>query len=195
VQRILVASTAQSLCRDQSPVATQLWEHSLAVALTVELLARQGGFRDMETAFLAGLLHDVGQMVLLHGDGPGFKALAKKIQEEKAPVLEREKEVYGSDHTLIAVVLMDCWEFDSEIGNALMHHHDDAFVAQEPESLASLLRVANYLAGLAGFGFLSEPLPPPLEALVQWGCGDETSLQEVTERVRQAVASEKALYI
>jgi putative nucleotidyltransferase with HDIG domain len=118
VQRLLVASTAQSLCRDQSPVALALWEHSLAVALTAELLARQAGARDVETAFLTGLLHDVGQMVLLHGDGPGLRVLAKKVQEEKAPVIIRRK-TYGSDHSVIGGVLMDCWEFDSEIGNAL----------------------------------------------------------------------------
>lgn len=194
VQRILVASTAQSLCRDRSPVATTLWEHSLAVALTAELLARQSGFRELETAFLAGLLHDVGQMVLLHGDGPGFKALARNIQEEKAPVLVREKETYGSDHALIGVVLMDCWEFDSEVGNALMYHHDDVVVAQEPNSLASMLRVADYLTGLAGFGFLSELLLPPPEALSQWGCDNEEAVQSMTEQVRQAVDTEKSLY-
>jgi putative nucleotidyltransferase with HDIG domain len=194
VQRILVASTAQSLCRDQSAIAVALWDHSLAVALTTELLARQGGFRETETAFLAGLLHDIGQMVLLHGDGSGFRALAKKIKEENLPLLTTEKDTYGSDHTLIGVVLMDCWEFDSEIGNAVMHHHDDVMAAQEPASLASLLRVADYLTGLAGFGLLSEPLPPPVEALTHWGCGDEESLQAMTERVRQAVDAEKALY-
>ena len=176
VQRILVAATAQSLCRDQSSTAMALWDHSLAVALTTELLARQGDFREVETAFLAGLLHDVGQMVLLHGDAPGFPAMAKKVKEESLPLLETEKEAYGSDHTLIGVVLMDCWEFDSEIGNAIMHHHNDAMAAQEPESLASLLRVADYLAGLAEFGFLAEPLSPPTEALAHWDCGDEEAL-------------------
>lgn len=194
VQRILVASTAQSLCRDQSPVAVALWNHSLAVALTTELLARQAGSREVETAFLAGLLHDVGQMVLLHGDGPGFRTLVKKAQQENIPILQKEKETYGSDHTLIGVVLMDCWEFDGEIGNALMHHHDDAMAAQEPASLAGLLRVADYLTGLAGFGVLADPLSPPAETLAHWGCGDEQALQALIERVRQAVDAEKSLY-
>ncbi|HXG19520.1 MAG TPA: HDOD domain-containing protein [Methylomirabilota bacterium] len=194
VQRILVASTAQSLCRDQSPAAVGLWDHSLAVALTAELLARRAGSREVETAFFAGLLHDIGQMVLLHGDRAGFQALVKQVQEEKLPVLATEKATYGSDHTLIGVVLMDCWEFDSEIGNALMHHHDDVVAAQEPQSLAALLRVADYLTGLAGFGFLSEPLAPPAEALAYWGGADDASLQETVERVCQAVDAEKALY-
>lgn len=194
VQRILVASTAQSLCRDQSPIAVALWDHSLAVALTTELLARQGSFPDTETAFLAGLLHDVGEMVLLHGDGPGFRALVQKVKAENLPPLATEKETYGSDHTLIGVVLMDCWEFDSEIGNAVMHHHDDVMAAQEPEALSSLLRVADYLAGLAGFGFLSEPLPPPAATLLHWGGGGDESLHAMTERVRLAIAAEKALY-
>ncbi len=195
VQRLLVASTAQSFCHDHSPVAVALWDHSLAVALTSEMLARQAGSREGETAFLAGLLHDIGQMVLLHGDKPGFRALAKKIQEEKLPVLANERETYGSDHALIGVVLMDCWEFDSEIGNAIMHHHDDEAVAQEPASLAALLRTADSLTGLAGFGFLSEPVSPPAEALTHWGCGDAESLQATLERVRQAIDTEKSLYV
>ena len=194
LQRLLVASTAQSLCRDQSPISLALWEHSLAVALTAEMLARQAGSRDVETAFLTGLLHDIGQMVLLYGDGPGFRALAKKVQEEKAPVLVREKETYGSDHTVIGIVLMDCWEFDSEIGNAIMYHHDDATVVQEPQALVALLRVADYLTGLAGFGFLSDSVSPSSEVLTHWGCGDEEALQAMIERVRQAVDTEKSLY-
>ena len=194
VQRILVASTAQSLCRDQSSVAMMLWDHSLAVALTAELLARQSGLRELETAFLAGLLHDVGEMILLHGDGPGFRQLVKKVKEENLPALEQEKTIYGSDHMLIGGVLLDCWEFDSEIGQAVMHHHDDATAAAEPDSLSSLLRVADYLTGLAGFGFLTEPLPPSIKTLSHWGCNDEESLQTMTERVRQAIDAEKALY-
>ena len=89
---------------------------------------------------------------------------------------------------------MDCWEFDSEIANAVMHHHDDVMAAQEPSSLAALLRVADYLAGLARFGLLAEPLSPPVEALTHWGCGDAESLQAMTERVCQAVDAEKVLY-
>src|SRR5262249_36212442 len=160
--------------------------------LTAEMVARQAGFREVETAFLAGLLHDVGQMVLLHGDSAGFRALVKKVQTEKTPILLEEKEAYGSDHTLIGMVLMDCWEFDSEIGNALMHHHDDDMAVQEPQSLAALLRVADYIAGLAGFGFTGEPLPVRPEVLTSWGCADETALQELVDRVRQAVEAEKA---
>jgi len=194
VQRILVASTAQSLCRDQSSVAVALWEHSLAVALTTEVLARQNGLRDLETVFLAGLLHDVGEMVLLHGDGPGFRQLVKQVKEENFPALEKEKETYGSDHTLVGGVLLDCWEFDDEIGNAVMHHHDNDAAAAEPESLTALLRISDYLTGLAGFGFLTEPQAPPAQVLAHWDCGDEEALQTMTERVRQAVDAEKVLY-
>jgi putative nucleotidyltransferase with HDIG domain len=194
VQRILVASTAQSLCQDHSEVSEALWTHSLAAALTAELLARQAGSRELESAFMAGLLHDVGEMVLLHGDPKGFKQLARQVQQDKIPLLQAEKETYGSDHTLIGVVLMDCWNFDEEIGNALVSHHDDTSVAREPSSLAALLRVTDYLASLAGFGFLCEVPAPPAQLLDCWGGGDQESLLALVEQVRQAVDAEKALY-
>lgn len=194
VQRILVATTAQSLCRDQGGISDLLWNHSLAVALTTEILSRQGGIRDVEPAFLAGLLHDVGETILLNGDPAGFGKLVKQLQTTKQPVLQTEKEAYGSDHALIGVVLMDCWDFDGEVGNALLNHHHDAVAAAEPESLAGLLRVADYLTGLAGFGFISEPLSLPAEALEHWGCGNEEALNAIVEKVRQAFEAEKALY-
>ncbi|MBI3304566.1 MAG: HDOD domain-containing protein [Deltaproteobacteria bacterium] len=194
VQRILVAATAQSLCRDNSGSSNALWDHSLAVALTAELLAKQGGARETESAFLGGLLHDVGQMVLLHGDPSGFSKFVQRVQASKESVVHGEKELYGSDHTLIGVVLMDCWDFDGEMGSALLSHHDDTVATQEPTSLAGLLRVADYLTGLAGLGFISEPLPPPAEALECWGCGSDETRDALVERVRQAFDAEKAMY-
>jgi putative nucleotidyltransferase with HDIG domain len=194
VQRILVAATAQSLCRDHSAVSDALWNHSLAAALTAELLARQAGIRETESAFLGGLLHDIGQMVLLHGDPKSFEKLAQHVQTSKTPVLQAEKEIYGSDHTLIGVVLMDCWDFDGEMGSALLNHHDDTVAALEPGSLAALLRVAEYLTSLAGLGFMTEPAPPSVETLAHWRCNGEEALDALVERVRQAVEAEKALY-
>lgn len=194
VQRILVTSATQTLCGDYSPLAASLWDHSLAVALTAELFALQNGLRETETAFLTGLLHDVGQMVLLHGDGSGFRALAKQVKAQRLPLLPLERHTYGSDHTLIGLVLMDCWEFESDIGNAVRHHHDAMHSVQELDSLTALLVVAEYVAGLADFRFLSEPVSPPPEMLAWWGCGDENALHAMTERVRDAVHAEKVLY-
>lgn len=193
VQRILVAATAQALCRNRSEISDALWSHSLAVALTAEILARQAGLRELESAFLGGLLHDIGQMVLLNGDPVGFGKLVQQMQQGKKSVSQGEKELYGSDHTLIGMVLMDCWDFDGEIGKALLHHHDDTITAQEPASLAALLRVADYLTGLTGFTLVAEP-PPPTEVLVQWGCADEEVIPPLLERIRQAFENEKALY-
>jgi putative nucleotidyltransferase with HDIG domain len=193
VQRILVAATAQALCRNRSEISDALWSHSLAVALTAEILARQAGLHELESAFLGGLLHDIGQMVLLNGDPVGFGKLVQQMQQGEKSVSQGEKELYGSDHTLIGMVLMDCWDFDGEIGKALLHHHDDTITAQEPASLAALLRVADYLSGLTGFTLVAEP-PPPTEVLVQWGCADEEVIPPLLERIRQAFENEKALY-
>jgi putative nucleotidyltransferase with HDIG domain len=194
VQRVLVAATAQALCRGNSEVSEALWDHSLATAFAAEALARQASFRESEQAFLGGLLHDVGQMVLLHGDPSGFSKIVKQVQTGKEPVAQCEKQVYGFDHTLIGVVLIDCWDLDGEIGSALLNHHDDTVATMEPASLGALLRMADYVSCKAGLGFVTEVLPPAPEALEFWGCGSEEALGGLVERVRQAFDAEKALY-
>jgi putative nucleotidyltransferase with HDIG domain len=195
VQRVLVAATAQALCQDRSEISEKLWLHALATALAAEKLAKQAGARELDQAFLGGLLHDIGKMVLLHGGPAGFKKMVQQAEGRDKPLMQWEKDVYGFDHTLIGVVLLDCWDFDAEVGKGLLHHHDDAAVTLEPGSLGALLQTADYLANLAGFGFISPPQPPAAGVLEQWGCDNEEDRVTLVEQLRQAVDAEKALYV
>jgi HD-like signal output (HDOD) protein len=166
-----------------------------SLCLAAEKLAKQAGVRELDQAFLGGLLHDIGKMVLLHGDPAGFKKMVQQAESSNKPLMQWEKDLYGFDHTLIGVVLLDCWDFDAEVGKGLLHHHDEAAVTLEPGSLGALLRTADCLANLAGFGFVSQPHPPAAEVLEQWGCGNEEDRVTFVEQLRQAVDAEKALYV
>ena len=67
---VVVSSATQSLCLKGNKTSERLWNHSLAVALAMRILAKRAGLRDSELSFLAGLMHDVGQIIfLVNGDG------------------------------------------------------------------------------------------------------------------------------
>ncbi len=190
---ILLAAATQSLFFANHAISGKLWSHSLAVALASRILSERAGYRDCEQAFLTGLLHDVGEMILCHGDPKGFENLLREVQEKKLQLVAKEKETYAFDHAFIGLTLFDSWNIDSEIGQAIFKHHEDAEGTQ-PEGLVAILRMADYLSFRADLGFFSEPPPPPPEALSAFGCDDEAALEETLNAVRQAFDAESALF-
>lgn len=194
VQRVLVTAATQQLCLKNSGLTQALWDHSLVTAISAELIAKKVSGQDLHLAFLCGLLHDIGQMVLLHGDPEGFTELVNQVQEMGKPILACEKENYGFNHGLIGVVLVDCWELDPKIGEASLHHHDEAPEALDPLTMGMLIQLADYVAAQAGHGFISVPLPPSATVLTAWGCAEEETLADLITQVQETFEAEKALY-
>jgi putative nucleotidyltransferase with HDIG domain len=203
VQRVLVTAATQQLCLKNSGLTQSLWDHSLVTAISAELIAKKVGGQDLHLAFLCGLLHDIGQMVLLHGDPEGFTEVVNQVREMGKPILACEKENYGFDHGLIGVVLVDCWELDPKIGQASSQHHTETAETAEtgetpevsdPLSTGMLIQLADYVAAQAGHGFMSVPLPPPATALAAWGYAEEDVLSDLITQVQETFEAEKALY-
>jgi HD-like signal output (HDOD) protein len=90
---ILLAAATQGLFFGNHAISGKLWSHSLAVALASRLLSERVNYPDCEQAFLTGLLHDVGEMILCHGDPTGFEKVLKEVQEKKLSLVAKEKEI------------------------------------------------------------------------------------------------------
>ncbi len=193
LKQITLAYSMQSLFTGHTELSERLWNHSLATALAGQILAQRAGSINPDRAFLAGLLHDVGEMILLHGDPKGFERLYQQAQTEKALVIDTEKGTYGFDHTLIGLTLLDCWNLDAELGNAIVNHHEYKTEC-DTDSLESLLRMADYLADSAGLGFFSERPLPNVEVLGLFECGSEEGLGELQEQILQRFEEERALF-
>lgn len=148
--------------------------------------------KDTELAFLAGLLHDVGEMILLHGDPKGFEQVLAEVQQTKESIVEKEKELYSFDHSSIGVALLDFWNIDSRIGEAVLCHHDQED-NPDPKSLMTMLGMVDYLCFKADLAF-SEPPAPPSQVISAFGCEDEASLEELVQEVRHAFNEESVLF-
>jgi putative nucleotidyltransferase with HDIG domain len=193
LSNVVVASATHSLCIKGNKVSEKLWNHSLGVALATRLLCRRAGLRNEEQAFLAGLMHDVGEMILVHGDPRGFEQLVHKVEEGQCEIIAKEQEVYGFDHTLIGVTLLDAWNIDSEIRHAVLQHH--AYGApDDPKSMAASLRCADYLSAKADLGFFSALPAPDAGAMSAIGCDSAEEMANVVTQIRQAYEDESALF-
>jgi HD-like signal output (HDOD) protein len=193
LRNIVLASAAQSFLSRTNKVAERLWRHSLSSALAARILSERSGVADSDLAFLAGLLHDVGEIVLLNGDPRGFEQILEEVRQNQGSLVIREREKYAFDHCSIGLALLDFWDIDSRIGQAAYWHHYDG-ESIDAESLVSILRMADYLCEKADLGFFSAPPPPTVEMTRIFGCEDAEALDALVQEVRQAFDEESLLF-
>jgi HD-like signal output (HDOD) protein len=192
VRNVVLSAAAQSFLTKNNKVAQRLWSHSLGAALAARLLANRTDFEDPELAFVTGLLHDVGEMILLYGDPRGFEQIFHDAQERNYPLIQKEEEAYSFDHASIGIALLNFWNIDARVGEALLCHHDQQSDA-DANSLAGILVMADYLCTEAGLGFSALPPPDP-QLIASFGCSDGESLQALIDEVRTAFDEESVLF-
>ena len=193
LERVLVAAGAQSVYAGRSKASQTLWNHSLATALACQFLGKRIGLHEVDQAFLAGLLHDVGQMVILHGDRARFEGMWTDARLQKKTAVAWEREWYHLDHIWIGASVLYRWGLAKEPILAVLRHHDSS-PDVDPSSVDALVQMANFLADRIGLGFLSAPTPPAPHLFEVYGCDTEERLQEVEKTLQDMFKKEKALF-
>jgi len=192
LRNVIISVVTYGLFKSSGQVAETLWAHSLGVALASRILSFRLGRLNPEQAFLAGLLHDVGQMVFLQGDGEGYSRMARDARLNGTPITDAEQELYGFDHALIGAKMLESWNIEEEIGKAVGAHHNHEHMT-DAKSLPAVLIMADYLAFKAGLGFFTPaPLPAP-EILRSFAFENDEVLAQAVEEVRHAFGVESAL--
>lgn len=128
-----------------------LWRHSLAVAVTTELIGKETGKRPPPYAFTAGLLHDLGKVVLdlfVVADSEQIKGLCytDNLSFEMA-----ERQVLGADHQEIGAELLTAWNLPDNLVQAVRWHHAPD-KAEEMSLAVDAVHMANQIALAAGVG-------------------------------------------
>ncbi|RME23102.1 MAG: HDOD domain-containing protein [Deltaproteobacteria bacterium] len=143
--------------------------HSMRVAQAVRKLVR----KDAEDAFLAGLLHDVGKLVMIRQAPELFSQVSEKCAEQGRPRYEIEYELSGCSHAEIGGGLLALWGIPGVVVDAVACHH------RPPEALRGLDPTAVvYLVNE-----LSEGREPDPELLEAWGIAGQW--QELSQQAIQ----------
>ena len=129
----------------------ELWKHSLLSAyMAAEVAARMPGLvTDPSIAYTAGLIHDIGKIVLSQGLDPAAQAaVLELIERGERPLLEAERAVLGTDHAEVGACLLRQWKLPEVLIEAVANHHRPVF--QPVPQLSVVVHVADVLALAAG---------------------------------------------
>jgi putative nucleotidyltransferase with HDIG domain len=120
VQTLAIANAAALV--DTSGLIADAHEHAVRVAIAARLLAPAAGV-EPDDAFAAGLLHDVGELLLLQ-DRPTEYAALQATFDTHADQLRAEKRAFGTDHALVGAEHLLDWRVPDVIADAVADHHD-----------------------------------------------------------------------
>jgi putative nucleotidyltransferase with HDIG domain len=156
------------------------WRHSIATAACAKVLARRLRF-NQDYAFTAGLLHDIGRLVLSAGFPVQYAKVLAACRANDSYLLDTERELLGVDHVEAGVALAGHWNFSDTMRLAIAHHHDPE--APGAGFLATIVHVANAIAHALDIARDEDELVPPVSA-VAWtalGLNEESYLHVFRE--------------
>jgi putative nucleotidyltransferase with HDIG domain len=134
------------------------WTHCVAVG---SLAGRLTESRNLSSsvAFLAGLLHDLGKLLLDRYLQREFREAVGVARREGLALPEAEERGLGLSHATVGAGLLEVWKLPAEIVEPVRHHHDPERCPQVHRPQAVLLQVADYLVNLNGVGFSGNAHP------------------------------------
>jgi putative nucleotidyltransferase with HDIG domain len=195
VKGIVLSSTIFEMFRregrDGSFDQLEFWKHSLATGAAARSIARHVGYQGLEEIFIAGLLHDVGKILLEQHLPAYFDEVWKRRVAQDSLFVEAETQVLGITHADIGAWLFETWSLSKGIIDTTKYHHNPA-LAGEHQRLASIVHIADILARALRFGNGGDRRIPAISETAWTSLGlDESHLPALLRATHEEI--EKAL--
>jgi len=156
---IIIAASMHSLYNrgDKSGLKAKLWRHSLSTAIAARQIAEHMNLPEKEEIFVAGLLHDIGKMVLLLKLPEWYRKIVDEVEKNADSFTRVESRVFNFDHSDVGSLLLGEWSFPVSLVRAVSRHHrPPSFRKGGTIPIAHIINLANYMAKNLNVGFNDE---------------------------------------
>jgi len=140
----LAISVLDTFGRGTEEHRVAFWNHSFACAAMSDILAKEWRLQD-QSAFTAGLLHDIGKMILDQYFADMFASVQNCMRERSLKSYEAERLLFDFDHADIGYWLSEKWNLPINLSEAIHYHHNPELATEMPE-LAKLVHLADKLS-------------------------------------------------
>jgi len=139
-----------------------LWKHSVGVGIGARFLAKRVGIGDPEQAFVAGLIHDVGKVIIDWFFHPQFVEIITLVDRDHCWIREAEIRVMQVTHEEIGSYLASRWNLPDLLKNGIAYHHQPT-LAGEYAVMAAEVQLSDSLIRELDVGYGGDPTVPVID--------------------------------
>jgi HD-like signal output (HDOD) protein len=164
------------------------WKHSVATGVLAQLVAKEARLRNPDVAFISGLLHDIGKLVLALYATKDFNACMELAAKRNGLFYDAEMELLGVSHAEVGGFLKTYWNLPPDIASVMELHHQSPQAAGENAPLVAAVQLADLLARSLCLGHPCDATVPILSEEA-WSLLNlnEKSLDNVLDQVEAAI--------
>lgn len=180
---LLNATTLGGIFPSRQPVRSQVWMNDIATAILSRSIAQKVASPKAEIAFLGGLMHDIGKLLLIQKAGDEYAKVIRLVEQRGCDFGEAEQEILGFDHTEAGQLVAESWRFSDELVHMIKNHHAPWPKERDPSDLAMIVKSADIIAHSLGLGHPT--------SFLRFRTAAENKLEEVWGHLGVAPASRR----
>jgi HD-like signal output (HDOD) protein len=138
------------------------WQHSIGCGMIARFLGNQTGHGRDEEGFIAGIIHDIGKVVLDQYFHDQLILVAKKVRTDKISFYQAEREIIGATHAEIGSYLAEMWNIPDKLVDVIARHHQPANLTHHAP-VVGLISISDMIAHQYGVGSGGDDLIPQIE--------------------------------
>ncbi|MEK9629286.1 MAG: HDOD domain-containing protein [Nitrospinota bacterium] len=169
------------------------WKHSIACGLAARVIASHRKEINTERFFVAGMLHDIGRLVIALSAPFSILGVFMRCKSEKIPLHEAEKDILGFNHTDVGKHLLTDWSLPEFHQKVVGNHHSSV-----ADLDSGILNIADHIANDLKLGDSGEAsFPPPFDQEI-WSkleLPEEINLETIKAEVEELYNATSALFL
>ncbi len=173
----------------EAKTLSRFWKHALVKAVAARELSQAFWSRAGDDAFIAGLLQELGVLVLIQQLGESYVTFLDQVYEQHGDLPALELDTLGFDHAILSSRLLEHWNLPAAIAAAVAVPHDTEQIESLPEeqrALPQVLHIADLIAGILVNGRQSL-MPELLEVASKYRQIQLEQLQELIDQLQDRV--------
>ncbi|SEA00500.1 HD-like signal output (HDOD) domain, no enzymatic activity [Desulfuromusa kysingii] len=159
LKNLALEYSLRSTSRTFGVMERKMWEHSIGCAVASRMLADRLTDIDKDVAYLTGLQHHIGKVVMVNRDKELYRQVRQAVESGQGQLRDVERALFAYSHEVVGAALLDYWNYPKMIVEATLFHYEfEKIRVEKPEifKLCAVINLASDFCHHFGVGFSEE---------------------------------------